>query len=351
MNQAQIYPYEWSSVVEAHIGSFIVLSDQRQGSSRTGVWKIQASQDQACYYLKTFSRKQRWHPEVYAYNHWVNGLQPYVPELIAAFEGEGWQAILISAIEGITMREVSLEPDKRYAVYQKAGQLTKWMHEAKKGEWFGRPDREGNPIELYHHTDPVIYIRDTLLDFHGKCMEAQLLQPSEIELLQWALQHVDVFEGSKPVPISWDSTPGNWLVDADGEFAGMIDFENMLWGVDVDNFSVLFEKYFINDEPAMKAFFDGYGTDILEHKAIHIRICCVKLALGDIYWGTQNNLPGVIAHGRRLLASLQITDNPAGTIFQIRSVMKPFLRYSLRRDSCPEADDAPTIAENPAGGT
>lgn len=309
MIQPQIYPYELSAAVEEQIGTFMVLSDHRQGSSRTGVWKIQADRDQTCYYLKTFSRKQRWHPEVYAYNHWVNGLQPYVPKLITAYEGEGWQAILISAIDGVTLREVSLEPAVRYAAYQKAGQLTRHIHEAQNGEWFGRPDKDGKPIELFYHTDPVVYIRDTLLDFSDKCREVRLLQPSEIDLLEWALQHVEVFEGSKPVAISWDSTPGNWLVDADGNFAGMIDFENMLWGVDVDNFSVLFERYFISDKEAMKAFFDGYGTDILEQKAVHIRICCIKLALGDIYWGTQNNLPGVIAHGRKLLASLQITDH------------------------------------------
>lgn len=304
MNQPQIYPYELSAVVEARIGSFTVLSDHRQGSSRTGVWKIQAAQDQTCYYLKTHSRIQRWHPEVYAYNHWVNALKPYVPELIAAFEGVGWQAILISALDGVTMREANLKPAERYTAYNKAGQLIRQLHDSQTGDWFGRPDKDGNPIELYHHADPVVYIRSTLEDMAGKCMELNLLQPAELELLEWALQNAGVFEGSKPVPISWDSTPGNWLVDSNGILTGLIDFENMLWGVDIDHFSVLLEKYFIKDERAKVAFFEGYGDEILTQKQIHIRICCIKLALGDLYWGTQNNMPKVIANGRKLLASL-----------------------------------------------
>ncbi len=86
-----------------------------------------------------------------------------------------------------------------------------------------------------------------------------------------------------------------------GSHAGMIDFENMLWGVDVDSFAALFEKYFINDEVSMKAFFEGYGAEILREKHIQIRISCIKLALGDIYWGTGHNVPEVAAKGRKLL--------------------------------------------------
>ncbi|MNI86194.1 hypothetical protein D3C73_1432610 [compost metagenome] len=79
----------------------------------------------------------------------------------------------------------------------------------------------------------------------------------------------------------------------------------MLWGVDVDSFAVLFAKYFIHDEAVRDAFFAGYGPDILRQKQIQIRISCIKLAAGDIYWGTMNNMPGFAARGRRLLQSWQ----------------------------------------------
>ncbi|WP_178382291.1 hypothetical protein, partial [Paenibacillus sp. P3E] len=109
---------------------------------------------------------------------------------------------------------------------------------------------------------------------------------------------------TKPVPISWDSTPGNWLVSENGNFVGMIDFENMLWGIDVDNFSILFERYFSDNDIAMKAFFKGYGLEVLKDKKAQIEICCIKMAIGDIYWGIQNNSQRVRIYGRDLMKQI-----------------------------------------------
>lgn len=143
---------------------FQVLANYRQNSVRTGVWKLQAGQDSKNYYLKTYSRKQRRHPEVYAYRHCVGPLKPYVPELIAAYEGEGWQAILITAIDGSIMRETALSPSAVETAFYKAGELTKILHLSQTGPWFGRPDQYGNPIELSHNADPVQYVADAIQD-------------------------------------------------------------------------------------------------------------------------------------------------------------------------------------------
>ncbi|GIO83241.1 hypothetical protein J25TS5_01730 [Paenibacillus faecis] len=90
-------------------------------------------------------------------------------------------------------------------------------------------------------------------------------------------------------------TPGSkWNTDR-------VDFENMLWGIDVDNFSILFERYFTGDEFAKRAFFKGYGPEVLEEKSLQIKICCIKMAIGDIYWGTRNNSSRVREYGRGLL--------------------------------------------------
>lgn len=87
MNPLDIHPSALYGRVQSDIGSFQVLENYRQNSARTGVWKLQAEQDSKCYYIKTYSRKQRWHPEVYAYRHWVGHLKSYVPDLMAAYEG------------------------------------------------------------------------------------------------------------------------------------------------------------------------------------------------------------------------------------------------------------------------
>ncbi|WP_339224777.1 aminoglycoside phosphotransferase family protein [Paenibacillus sp. FSL H8-0332] len=301
MKPLDIHPTALYEQVQSDIGSFQVLANYRLNSVRTGVWKLQSTQDSKCYYLKTYSRKQRWHPEVYAYQHWVGHLKPYVPEFIASYEGEGWQAILITSMDGLIMRDTELSPLAVEAAYRKAGELTKVLHDSQIGDWFGRPDINGNPIELSHNEDPVNYVSNSIREVTARCMEEDLLQSSEIALTDWALQNAQIFRHSKPVPISWDSTPGNWLVDDQGILTGMIDFENMLWGLAVDNFSILFARYFIDHPSARDAYFAGYGLEVLKDQSAEIQICCIKMALGDICWGTHNHQPEVVRSGRELM--------------------------------------------------
>ncbi|MFM9331220.1 aminoglycoside phosphotransferase family protein [Paenibacillus mesotrionivorans] len=301
MEPLSLYPQELESRVRTLIGPYEVLGNYRPNSQRTGVWKVQSHRDNRYYYVKTYTRKQRWHPEVYAYRHWISPLGAYAPELVSVFEGEDWQAVLITSIEGTIMRETELTPEASQSAYRKAGELTRLLHDSQSGEWFGRPDKDGNPIELSHHRDPVKYVQTAVQELADSCRAQELLSPAEAELADWALRHTGVFENVKPVPISWDSTPGNWMVDNRGMFAGMIDFENMLWGIDADTFSILFERYFAEDTPGMLAFFQGYGLEVLEAKREHIHICCIKMGLGDIYWGTQNRSARIVDYGRQLL--------------------------------------------------
>lgn len=305
MLQLSIYPAELNTRLRSTIGDYDVLTNYRPRSSRTGVWKVHAKREDRNYFLKTYTRKQRWHPEVYAYQNWMLHLQPYVPELIDIYEGEEYQAILIGSIEGTIMRETVLDDEQVYRAYSMAGQLTQQIHTLATGEWFGRPDKDGAPIELNCYHDPVTYIRSSIEETYTHCITNHSLDQDEIQLVEWALENATVFKDSKPVPVSWDSTPGNWLVDAKGDFAGMIDFENMLWGIDVESFSILFERYFNESEMAKRAFFEGYGNKILAEKYIHIRITCIKLALGNIWWGTVNDSPRVIEYGRQLIKQMR----------------------------------------------
>ncbi|UQZ35965.1 hypothetical protein C2I18_21980 [Paenibacillus sp. PK3_47] len=195
-----IEPEDLYAFVKEEIGQFRVLSDLRPGSSRTGVWKLQSGINQQFYYLKTYSRKQRWQPEVYAYNHWVHILQPYVPRLIGISEGESWQGILMTEIGGTIMRETSLTHAASYIAYSKAGELTRLLHDTYTGDWFGRPDLNGNPVEVYRHTDPVTYIRSTLSEIIFKCREKQLLLPNELEQAEWALRILVFLKAAGPYP-------------------------------------------------------------------------------------------------------------------------------------------------------
>lgn len=304
MNQPEMHPSELYAWAESWIGPFEVLANYRPNSVRTGVWKLRAYRDAKFFYIKTFSRKERWHPEVYAYQNWVPVLKPYVPEFIAAYKSGDCLAILITSIEGTIMREAELDSGAIEAAYRRAGELTNLLHRSQTGKWFGRPDMHGNPIELIPYVDPVQFVTDSIREMNAVCTENGLLEASEQELVQWALQHVQVFAGAKPVPISWDSTPGNWLVDDQGVLTGMIDFENMLWGIDVDSFSILFSRYFSGNPSAGRAFFQGYDPGVLQDRSTEIQICCIKMAIGDICWGTQHNAPEVVRYGRELLKKI-----------------------------------------------
>lgn len=296
-----------SEFIKNCIGPFQILANYRPNSSRTGVWKIGSDINKNCYYLKAFNRKERWYPEVYAYTNWLHPLQSYVPKLIDVFEKEGLYAILITSIDGVIMREADLDIKATTKAYRQAGELIKILHDSQSGTWFGRPDLKGTPIDLSPSKNPMNYVYDSIQETSNRCEEQNLLTPMEIELVQWALHNIQVFEHVKPVPISWDSTPGNWLVDECGTVTGMIDFENMLWGIDVDHFSILFERYFANNKVAMNAFFNGYGLEVLKDKKEQIQICCIKMAIADIYYGTQNNAEVIVNYGRNLLQ--QIYDN------------------------------------------
>lgn len=301
MNQPEMHPSELYGWAEAWIGPFEVIANYRLNSVRTGVWKLRAHRDAKSFYIKTYSRQERWHPEVYAYQHWIPVLKPYVPKFIAAYESGDCQAILITSIPGTIIRETELDSGAVEAAYHRAGELTNLLHRSQTGKWFGRPGINGNPIELTPYVDPVQYVTASIREMNVRCMEKGLLEASEQELVHWALQNVQIFAGARPVPVSWDSTPGNWLVDERGVLTGMIDFENMLWGIDVDSFSILYSRYFSENPSACRAFFQGYGPEVLQHRSGEIQICCIKMAIGDICWGTQHDAPGVVRYGRELL--------------------------------------------------
>ena len=82
------------------------------------------------------------------------------------------------------MRETELDFDAVDAAYFKAGELTRSIHNSRTGEWF----------ELFHHRDPVNYVNNSISDIASKCIQEELLESSEIELLEWALQNVNAFE-------------------------------------------------------------------------------------------------------------------------------------------------------------
>lgn len=300
-----IYPIELHNRLIKTIGEYEVVNNYREGSKRTCVWKITSKSDSKNYFVKSYYRKSRWHPEVFAYKNWIPIIHPYAPYLIDSYEDSDLQAILVTELKGNTLREANNLSERQIEnAYYKAGQLTQIIHSGFKGDFFGRPDCEGNPIEIFHHENPVYYYRQSILQSYNKGKKIGCFKSHEIDLAEWAVKNADVFENEYPRAVSWDSSPNNWIVNEEGEFQGFIDFENMLWGFDVDNFTILFERYFSNLPSGKEAFFRGYGYDILNEKSEKIKMACIKAGIGGIVWGLEFNDDRSVMLARIMLESL-----------------------------------------------
>jgi Ser/Thr protein kinase RdoA (MazF antagonist) len=281
------------------IGSFRVLASYRDGSVRTQVWKVGAASGD--YYLKLHAEKRKWHPEVFAYRHWVQANAPYVPELVAVFEEEDYQGILITALKGRPLREIDLPSEQACAVYRQVGQLARQMHDQAPGTWLGVPRADGAPL-ADAWGDPAAYMAAEFSCWCGKVVQpGGGLDDRELALAQWALDHLDVFGGERPVPIDRDCMPKNWLVDGNGLLSGLIDFECMRWGLRIEAFFILWSKYFRQTPGSESAFFTGYGRDLVKERPDQFRIFKIYMGLCSIEYGRQVADEDMVRRGHRML--------------------------------------------------
>ena len=303
-----ITPFKLHQEIINIIGNYGIIKNYREGSKRTGVWEIQCKSDLKKYFVKSFTRKNRWHPEVFAYKNWIPEILPYAPELIGVIDQDDLYAIIISSLEGITLREaVGLSENQISNAYYKAGELTKILHKKFSGDYFGRPDCNGNPIEIFSHSDPVYYLNHSIIEALEKGKELNCFENREIQLGEWVLKNTHLFQDCVPRAVSWDSSPNNWVVDErTGEFLGFIDFENMLWGFEVDNFTMMYERYFPNFPKGKEAFFKGYGLEALEEKSQQIKIACIKAGLCNVVWGQIFNDERSVSLARKMLSMINI---------------------------------------------
>ncbi len=294
-------PHSVESKITAMIGPYKVMDNYRAQGARTGVWKIIARAQS--FILKLHHQKRKWHPEVYAYTHWAKAYAPFAPELVGVIENEDTQGIVTTLMPGIPLREMHI-PDKKIAeVYCQAGQLASSLHRCQPGEWFGIPDCRGFPLQD-SYPDPVTAMRADFEKRYSKAINLQCLEKTEIALGEWALRNMNVYAGEVPLPINQDYSPGNWLVNEQGKLVGVIDFECMAWGVRVDSFALLWERYFPENLLYQEAFWEGYGIDPRKDLPLQVFNVCIKIAIADIALGTQFKDERSILLGRQLIRRL-----------------------------------------------
>lgn len=294
---------EVDSIILESLGDYEVLKVYREGSNRTGVWKIKADGQE--YFVKTNSRRSRWAPEVYAYQNWLHKIQPYAPKLIRSFDLGSQVGMIVTSLKGIPLNEAGVTETQLANSFKKVGELTRILHANCQGEWFGRPGVDGECIDAKCYHNPVEYLGDSVQNMLKAGMEKEWYLKEEIVLGEWILAHSKLVQNEVPVATNWDSSPGNWLVDEQGNFVGLIDFENMLWGLGVDNFGMVYERHFIRFPDCKRAYFEGYGMDVFVEKFEVIKVSLIKLGLADIWYGNQIKDERVVNLGRELLKNVQ----------------------------------------------
>ena len=274
-----------NDLITSTIGSFEILNDRRKNSGRTGVIEV-LTNERKRFFIKVYNRLSRWNPEVYAYKHWTEPLGRYAPKLIAAFNDDDTFGIIITPIQGKTVNEMQITDNEILTyIYYEAGQLFKKMQTNKKGDYFGIPNEDGSPYDSESKTDPVIYVSDSIESLFKSAYDNKILDSFFEPLIKWCLNNCYIFKDEFPVPTNWDLSQNNWIVDEDGNFAGFIDFENMLWGISLDSFAVITERYTYDKPFLEKSFFEGYGLgndEIINQKK---KIISVKASIGNVCYG------------------------------------------------------------------
>lgn len=226
-------PEEAAQWLGETLGPFEVVGCCRGESSRTGVWKVKSRN--GTHYLKLNGRRVRWATELYVYQNWATVFTPFAPELQGVLDKGGQVGLLLGALEGVPLREVTIAPAQEVKTYAMAGELLARLSTCQTGSWFGQMDEQGRAVsfagELLEEPvrDPRSYYRDLISGSIQGAEAAAALIPYERRIAESVLYSLESIVFPQPVPTSLDYTPGNWIVDSNGNFRGLIDFENMLW--------------------------------------------------------------------------------------------------------------------------
>lgn len=287
--------------LRGQLGEFHVLCSHRAGSSRTGVWKMEAKG--AHYYCKVNRRRVRWATELFAYRNWMPALRPHVPELRGVLDVDDANGLLLTALDGVPLRESARAADNAAGVYRKAGELLAQLHDLPSGTWYGIMDERGQPTENGAAADPVIYYRRAIQKCLADAEAARALDPDEERIARSVLDAVPDISFPPPTPTFFDYTPGNWIVDGSGGLSGIIDFEHMAWGLPADPFARLLLDYFPLCEQGREAFYAGYGRDMERQHPEQVRIGCAIYALYYKTLATRRNDPAMADRARRAFAA------------------------------------------------
>lgn len=258
-------------------------------------------------YLKTYPQRADWETEVHAYEQWARAFGDHAPRLLAVRDVEPL-GLVISELEGTALEETRLSVNQERAVWRRAGEALRPLHELADGEFFGPCLRDGSPASkpVYEARE---YVTAELEDWLRRGTRLGCLNDGELAIIKHARSLIPSFEGEKPCPCHRDYCPPNWLVTENGDWAGVIDFEFAYWDVRVADFTRYPSWEWIDRPDLMESFFEGYGRSLTPQEEEQRRFSHVLYALGAIVWGSENVYHGFAREGRRSLEWLGRNSN------------------------------------------
>jgi len=284
----------------AAIGAVTVLSVQskQHGGHESSTYRLQSATG-FCY-LKVHRSRTHWHNEVHAYTHWARAFGNQAPRLLAVHDTEPL-ALVISEVTGQIVETAQLSLTQARSVWRDAGAALVALHDLEIGPGFG-PCFRGDPCA--DGGAAAEYIEAKLKQQIERAVAGSYLHAGELPLLEAALAHVSVFAGEHPVPCHRDYCTANWLVNPDGRWCGVIDFEFAYWDVRVADFCRDPEWTWMRRPDLVDAYFDGYGRPSTPHKAQQLFVARAEYALGAILWGCDHAFFGFAREGHTALAFL-----------------------------------------------
>lgn len=272
---------------------------------RSNVLQVETSTGRC--YLKVHGQAEGWGTEVHAYERWARAFGDAAPRLLGARDQEPL-ALLISALPGQVMKDARLDGAQQRAAWRAAGQALTALHDLAVGEWFGPCGRDGQPLAATAGAplaEAEAYVLAELDRWTEDGLRLGCLTPPEQEVIRAARQLSPAFAGEPPTPCHRDYCPYNWLVTADGAWAGVIDFEFAYWDVRVADFTRYPDWEWLTRPDLIAAFFEGYGRALTPQEEEQRLLAHAQYALAAIVWGCQHGFLGFAAEGREALQHLR----------------------------------------------
>ena len=152
--------------------------------------------------------------------------------------------------------------------------------------------------------DAVTWVRDDLDQWVARGRQYGCLTRAELWLVDAARELLPAYAGEQPVPCHRDYCPANWVVEADGRWTGVIDFEFSRWDVRVSDLT-RYPDWDYSERPEMvEALLEGYGRTFSDDEARQRLVAHVQYALTAIVWGHEARFLGFKAEGQRAMAHL-----------------------------------------------